>query len=76
MENVEEALDSDISPEDSQSVGTVEDIKLKNRSGNVIEKKGSGLEDRRGSGNVIENTASYALKAGMLLKIKEVGGMS
>jgi hypothetical protein len=41
MENVEEALDSDIVSEDSQGGETVEDIKLKDRSGKVIENKGS-----------------------------------
>jgi hypothetical protein len=34
------------------------------------ENKGSALEDREGSGNVAENTGSYALKAGMLMKIR------
>jgi len=63
--NMEEIIDSDIASDNSQTVGTVEDLKLKDRSGDVIENKGSGLEDRRGSGNVIENTASYAWKAGM-----------
>jgi hypothetical protein len=55
-------------------VETAENLKLKEQCANVIENKGPGLEDRRGSGNVIENTASYALKAGMLLKRKDVGG--
>jgi hypothetical protein len=40
MENIEEPLDSDISPDNSQSVGTVEDLKLNERCGNIIEKKG------------------------------------
>jgi hypothetical protein len=73
-ENAEEIIDSDIPSDNPQSVGTVEDLKLKDRRGNVIENKGSRLENWRGSGNVIENTASYALKAGMLLKRKDVGG--
>jgi hypothetical protein len=68
MGNVEEILDSDIVSDESQGVETVEDIKLNDRSGNVIENKGSGLEDRQGGGNVIENKASYALKTGMSLK--------
>ena len=42
--------------------------KVKERSGNVYENKGSGLHRRERSGNVIENKGSYALKAGMLLK--------
>ena len=75
MENVEEAFDSDISPDNSQGVETVEDIKLKDRSGDVIENKGPGLEDRQVSGNVIEKKASYALKAGMLVKTNEISGL-
>jgi hypothetical protein len=76
MENVEEVLDDDISPEDSQGVEMVEDIKLNDRSGNVIENKGSVFHSQAQTGNVIENKASYASKAGILLKIKDVGGMS
>ena len=34
------------------------------------------MEKRRRSGNVIENKGSYAPKAGILLKTKELGGMS
>jgi hypothetical protein len=48
MENMEEIADSDISPENSRSVETVENLKMKERSGNVI-----------------DNTYSYRLKAGM-----------
>jgi len=40
IENIEEPLDSDISPDNSQSVGTVEDLKLNERCGNVYENKG------------------------------------
>jgi hypothetical protein len=57
-------------------VETVEDIKLNDRSGNVIENKGSVFHSQAQTGNVIENKASYASKAGILLKIKDVGGMS
>ena len=73
--NLEEIVNSDIASDNSQSVGMVEDLKLNARCGNVIENKGSGFEDRQGSGNVTENKSSYALKAGMLLKRKDVGGM-
>jgi hypothetical protein len=55
MENIEEALDSDISSQYPQTLETVENSKMKERSGNVIENKGSGLEDRQGSGNIVEN---------------------
>ena len=41
MENIEEALDSDIVSENSQSVETVENLKMKERCGNVFENKGS-----------------------------------
>jgi hypothetical protein len=68
MENIEEVLDSDSVPDNSQGVETVEDIKLKDRSGNVIENKGSTSEATGRSGNVTENKGSCALKAGMLLK--------
>jgi hypothetical protein len=40
MENIEEALDRDISSHDSQGVEAVEDLKLNERYGNVIENKG------------------------------------
>jgi hypothetical protein len=75
MENIEEIVESDISSDNSQGVETVEDIKLKDRSANGYENKGSVFHRQARIGNVIENKASYALKAGMLLKIKEVGGM-
>jgi hypothetical protein len=74
MENVEETIDSDMSSDNSQTVGAVEDLKLNEQHGNVIENKGSRLEDRRGSGNVIENKGSYAQNAGMLLKRKGIIG--
>jgi hypothetical protein len=68
MENIEEAPDSGISSDNSQSVEAVEDLKVKERSGNVYENKGSPLENRERSGNVIENKGSYEQDAGMLLK--------
>jgi hypothetical protein len=46
------------------------------RCGNVYENKGSAFYGLAQTGNVVENKDSYALKAGMLLKRKEVGGMS
>jgi hypothetical protein len=73
MENIEEILDRDNMSESSQGVETVENIKLKDRSGNVIENKGSASEATGRSGNVTENKGSYPLKAEMLLKRKEVG---
>jgi hypothetical protein len=55
---------------------TVVTLKMTDRRGNVVENKGQGLEATGRDGNVIENKGSYALKAGMLLKIKELHGMS
>jgi len=70
MENIMQALDSNISPDNPQSVEGRENLKMKEPYGNLVENKGSGLQDRQGSGNVTENKSSYALKAGMLLKIR------
>jgi hypothetical protein len=50
--------------------------KFGKRSGNVYENKGSVFHGREESENVTENKDSYALKAGMLLKRKDVGGRS
>jgi hypothetical protein len=72
MENIEKVLGSDISTENLQSVEAVEDLKLNEQRGNVIENKGSDLENRVQSGNVIENKCTYAQNAGMLLKTKGV----
>jgi hypothetical protein len=36
MENIEEVLDSDMSSQNSQSVEAVEDLKIKERCGNVV----------------------------------------
>ena len=47
-------------------------LKVKERSGNVYENKGSVFHGRERSGNVIENKDSYSLKAGMLLKKQHV----
>jgi hypothetical protein len=49
---------------------------LTEQSGDVYENKGQAFSGPGQSGNVIENKDSYALKAGMLVKRKEVGGMS
>ncbi|MGA9057190.1 MAG: hypothetical protein WB763_11830 [Terriglobia bacterium] len=46
------------------------------RRGNVIENKGPLWKTRRQSGNVVENKHSYPQYPGMLLKTKEVDGMS
>jgi sporulation protein YlmC with PRC-barrel domain len=72
---MEEIADSDIASDNSQSVGAVEDLKLNEQRGNVIENKGSRFENRKRSGNPVEKKGSYAFKAGMSLKRKAVGGV-
>jgi hypothetical protein len=52
----------------------VEDLKMNEQRGNVIENKGSPFHSSRRSGNVTENKYSYARNAGMLLKTKGVIG--
>jgi len=47
-------------------------LELKARCGNLYENKGSLFRRRMRSGNVIENTDSYSLKAGMSLKKQHV----
>jgi hypothetical protein len=74
MENMEEALGRDIMSDNSENVETVENLKLRERCGNVIENKGSGQDAARRSGNIVENKGSYAQNAGMLLKRKCVIG--
>ena len=74
-ENTQDATDSDIMPDTTQSVEAVEDLKMNEQRGNVIEKKGSRLENRKRSGNPTETKGSYAFKAGTSLKRKAVGGV-
>ena len=51
-------------------------LKMKEQSGNVHENKGSLWETGWKSGNVVENKGTYEFKAGILLKTKDVDGMS
>jgi hypothetical protein len=44
-------------------------LKMSDQCGDVYENKGSAFHEGRQSGNVAENKGSYALRAGMLLKI-------
>jgi hypothetical protein len=48
-------------------------LKMNDRRGNVYENKGPLWKTGSQSGNLIENKGAYELKAGMLLKRKEVG---
>jgi hypothetical protein len=72
--NMEEIVESDISPHDSQSVVMVEDLELNEQCRNLIENKGPRLDNRGASGNVTENKCTYAQNAGMSLKRKGVIG--
>jgi hypothetical protein len=72
IENVEEVPASDISSPNRQSVKAVENSKMSEPHGNVIENKGSSFGNQRPSANIIENKASYAQKTGMSLKRKGV----
>jgi hypothetical protein len=76
MENIEETIGSDISPEDSQGLETVEDLKMNEQYGNVLENKGSASDNRDRSRNIAENKYSYAQNVGILLKTKGVDGRS
>jgi len=72
--DMEEIVDSDIASQNSQSAVVLQDSKMKERCGNVIENKGSRLDNREASGNAIENKCSYANNAGILLKRKGIIG--
>jgi hypothetical protein len=74
MENVEDILNSDNASENSRRVEAVENSKMNDRCRNVIENKGSHLDNRGQSANVIENKPGYARYPGMLLKTKGVIG--
>jgi hypothetical protein len=73
MENIEEALDSDIVSDASESVETVEDLKLKEQCGNVYENNGLGFSSSTRGGNVAEKKGSYAVKAVISVKEKDLG---
>jgi hypothetical protein len=72
VQSMEEMFDSDIMPERTEGAEAVENSKLNEQYGNVIENKGSRLEDRRRSGNLSGNKGSYAQNEGRLLKRKAV----
>jgi len=72
MANIEGDPNDDIMSDVPQAVEAVENSKMTERSGNVIENKGPGLENREPCWNVAENKGSYAQNAGMSLKRKVV----
>jgi hypothetical protein len=76
VESIEKVTDSAIVSENSQGVETAESLKMNERRGNVVENKGTHLDNREERGNVTEDKCSYAQNAGMLLKTKGVDGMS
>jgi hypothetical protein len=55
MQNIEAALDSDNVSMQPQSAGMVEDLKVKEQCGNVLESKGLPFHSSRESGNDTEN---------------------
>jgi hypothetical protein len=68
MNSIEEIPYSDSMSDSSQRVERVENLKMNEQRGNVIENKGARLENREESGYVVENKCSYSQNAGMLLK--------
>ena len=72
MESSEEVLASAISSDNSYGVEAVEDLKMNDRCGNILENKGSSLDDQGSSVNVTENKPSYVRDAGILLKTKRL----
>ena len=58
MENIEEAIGSDISPEDSQGIETVENLKMKERCANVYENKGPAFREEQDSGVRIQDSGA------------------
>lgn len=72
MEDIEKDLDSDIMSYGLQGVEAVEHSKMKEQYANVTENKGPALSSPGRSGNVVENTDSYAQEAGILLTTKGV----
>jgi hypothetical protein len=76
MEEIESAIDSDIMSYGLQGMEAAENSKVKEQCANVTENKGPAFSSPGRSGNVTENTGSYALKTVMSWKTKGVGGMS
>jgi hypothetical protein len=72
--DTEKVLDSDIMPETSQGAEAVEDLKITEQCGNLIENKGQASGSPGRSGNLIENKDSCAQNTGMSLKTEGVIG--
>jgi hypothetical protein len=75
LRTMEEIFGNDTLSDTSQGVEAVEDLKTNDQCGNLTENKGSRLQNRKQSGNTIENKDNYAFKAGMSLKRKAIGGV-
>ena len=74
---VRQKVANPFAPLDSMSVRNEErkdlvSSKLKERSGNVYENKWSAFHRPAQIENVVENTGSYEVKTGMLMKLKVV----
>jgi len=72
LENLHEILGMDTPSGDAGAAEAYELQKMNDQHGNVIENKGSRWKKRMQSRNLAENTYTYALKAGMLLKTQMV----
>ena len=70
MTNMEKISQRDASSETPEPVGAVGNTKMRERSLNVHENKGSFCETPERSWNVNENRGSYASSPGMCLKMK------
>ena len=74
VEDTEKVSASAIMSNNLQSVQAVKVSKMNEQCWNVYENKGSTSTRPGPSGNIAETTGSYELKAGMLLKGRNVGG--
>jgi hypothetical protein len=72
--HIDKTVGTDIPSENQQSAGRMENTKMNERRGNLLENKGSEWKMREGDGNVDENKGTYSSEAGMLLKRKGVSG--
>jgi hypothetical protein len=70
MTNIGKISERDVSSETPEPVGAVGNTKMRERSLNVHENKGSFCETPERSWNVNENRGSYPSSPGMCLKMK------
>jgi hypothetical protein len=72
IENIEGIRVSDIMSENSQGVEEMENLKMNEQYGNVLENKGPHADNQVTSANVKENKPSYVRGAGISLKKKGI----